>query len=363
MKLSANKSAAFIEKPDMGLRIFLLYGPDAGLVRERAQKLAAKCVPDVNDPFSVSEISPSSLDENPSRFHDEMSSISMMGGRRLVRLRDAGEASVFGAIDHLLSNLPSGDSVAILEAGELDKRSKLRNRIEDDPKAMAIPCYAEEGADLTQTISAMIKAEGFTIDRDALSALAAALPPDRSGIRMEIDKLITYAMNPVRAVVPSPDGTERMTEKIHEPDKKITTEHVTACITDAAGEEVDDAVWAAASGDIAKLDAMLAKLHAEGVQPIQFLRAATRHLSKIYEGLGKMNDENMGAMEAVKTMRPPIFFKREAQMQKQLRSWSTGKVMDALCALLEAEMKCKATGLPAERLSERALYNVARLGK
>ncbi|MDX1921578.1 MAG: DNA polymerase III subunit delta [Alphaproteobacteria bacterium] len=343
MKLTANKSAGFIEKPDMAMRVFLVYGPDAGLVRERAQKLCAKCVPDVNDPFSVSEISPSTLDENPSRLHDEMSSISMMGGRRLVRMRDAGEASAFSAIDHLLSNLPSGDSVLVLEAGELDKRSKLRNRVEDDAKAMAIPCYAEEGADLTATISSMIKAEGFTIDRDALAALAAVLPPDRSGIRMEVDKLISYAWK--------------------ETDKKITTEHISACITDAAGEEVDDAVWAAASGDIAKLDAMLAKLHAEGVQPIQFLRAATRHLTKIYEGLGKMEEEHMGAMEAVKTMRPPIFFKREAQMQKQLRTWTLGKVMDAMCALLEAEMKVKTTGMPADRLGERALYNVARLGK
>jgi DNA polymerase III subunit delta len=343
MKLTANKSAAFVEKPDMSVRVFLLYGPDAGLVRERAQKLAAKCVPDVNDPFSVSELSGASLGEHPSRLHDEMSSISMMGGRRLVRLRDAGDGNAFSAIDHLLSHLPSGDSVAILEAGELDKRSKLRNRVEDDAKAMAIPCYAEEGADLSNTIATMIKAEGFQIDRDALTALCAVLPPDRSGIRMEVDKLITYAWR--------------------EPDKRITVEHITACITDAAGEEVDDAVWAAASGDMVKLDAMLAKLNAEGVQPIVFLRAATRHLTKIYEGLGRMQSENMGAMEAVKSMRPPIFFKREAQMQKQLRTWTPAKIMDALCALLEAEMKCKTTGLPADRLSERALYNVARLGR
>ena len=362
MKLTANKSAAFVEKPDLGVRVFLLYGPDAGLVRERAQKLAAKCVPDINDPFSVSELSGNALGEHPSRFHDEMSTISMMGGRRLVRMRDAGDGSAFGAVDYLLSNLPPSDSIAILEAGDLDKRSKLRNRIEDDAKAMAIPCYAEEGAALTDTIQAMIKAEGFTIDRDALIALSAILPPDRSGIRMEVDKLISYVWSPVRAVVPSLDGTERMTVK-QEPDKKITTEHIKDCITDAAGEEVDDAVWAAASGDIAKLDAMLAKLHAEGVQPIQFLRAAMRHLTKIYEGLGKMQDENMGAMETVKSMRPPIFFKREAQMQKQLRSWTPAKIMEALNTLLDTEMKCKMTGLPADRLGERAMYNVARLGK
>jgi DNA polymerase III subunit delta len=343
MKLTANKSAGFVDKPDKNLRVFLLYGPDTGLVRERAQKLATQFVTDVNDPFSVSDLNGNSLSDTPSRLNDEMASISMLGGRRLVRVRDAGADSAFKAVDDLLSNLPRGDSVAILEAGELDKRSKLRNRVEDDNAAIAIPCYAEEGAALTDTIRAMVQANNFTIDRDALSALAATLPPDRIGVRMEMDKLMSYAM--------------------HEPQKKIMLEHVTACITDAAGEEVDDAVWAAASGDMATLDKTLAKLAAEGVQPIQFLRAAMRHLTKLYEGLCKMQEEQMGAMEAVKSMRPPIFFKREAAMQSQLRKWTPAKIMDALNALLEAEVKCKMSGLPADRLGERALYNVARLGR
>ncbi len=43
---------AFLARPDPGRPIILLYGPDAGLVRERAEALLASAVDDPNDPFS-----------------------------------------------------------------------------------------------------------------------------------------------------------------------------------------------------------------------------------------------------------------------------------------------------------------------
>src|SRR3981189_1625799 len=44
---------AFLARPDAGRPIILLYGPDAGLVRERADALLAPAVDPPNDPFSL----------------------------------------------------------------------------------------------------------------------------------------------------------------------------------------------------------------------------------------------------------------------------------------------------------------------
>src|SRR3954466_15813867 len=43
----------FLKAPDPARPIILLYGPDAGLVRERADALAASAVDDPSDPFSL----------------------------------------------------------------------------------------------------------------------------------------------------------------------------------------------------------------------------------------------------------------------------------------------------------------------
>jgi DNA polymerase-3 subunit delta len=342
MKLSVSKAAGFVDRPDKTLRLFLLYGPDAGLVRERGIMLARHFVPDINDPFSVSDLGPSTLAEEPARLNDDLATTSMLGGRRLVRVLHAGD-SVFPAVDQALSHPVPGDSVAIIEAGDLDKRSKLRLRVEDDPRAMAIPCYQEEGAALTGTLMAMAKAEGFTFDRDALALLSERLPPDRSGIRMEVDKLLTYALSNA--------------------DKKISLTDIEAAISDGRAEDVDEAIWAAGGGDAQRLDQHLQRLAAEGTAPVVLLRSMQRHLLRLYEAIALMQAEKMGAAEAVKSLKPPVFFKREAAMLAQLKKWNARKIERALALILIAEAKTKTSHLPAELIGQKTLFQITALAR
>lgn len=339
MKLSVSKSAAFIEQPDKTLCLYLLYGPDAGLVRERGTALAKKFVADLSDPFAVADIGADTLHADAASLGDELATVPMLGDWRLVRVKDAGD-NVFAAVDAALEHPPKGRAIAILEAGDLDKRSKLRLRVEDDARAMAIPCYAEEGYALDKTVQGMIKAEGFSIDRDALAMMVDLLPPDRIGIRLETDKLISYCLKAA--------------------DKRITREDVQAALTDNAAEDIDDAVWAAASADIRTLDATLERLSAQDVQPVALLRGMQRHLLRLYEVRAHMA-QGLSMAEALKELRPPVFFKREKQMLDQARRWSLPALHTALHALVEAEVQCKSTGTPAERMAERALLGLGKL--
>jgi DNA polymerase III subunit delta len=338
MKLSVAKANGFIEKPDTHLKIYLVYGPDSGMVRENAQKLLKQFVKDVNDPFSVCAVEGSTLAKDPARFGDEMASQSLMGGRRVVHVQDAGD-EIFLQVDrYLLSDAP-GDSVAILEGGELEKRSKLRGRIEDDPKCMAIPCYPEEGAALETRVRNMLQEQGFSASREALSKLSALLPPDRIGLRLEVDKLVTYAL--------------------HDPHKRITAEMVDACMSDGGEQDMDEAVTAAASGEAAKLEKQMKRLQGAGAAPVALLRAAQRHMLRLYEARARMDNEGKSADEAMKSLRPPVFFKQEASFRNQLRRWSPLALERANALLLRAEAQVKSSNMPAELIAEKALRDIA----
>src|SRR6516164_4406411 len=91
MKLPASRIAAFLQRPDRTIRAVLLYGPDTGLVRERAETLARTVCPDLKDPFRVADLSGSTLAADPARLADEAAQMSLMGGRRVVRVRDAAD--------------------------------------------------------------------------------------------------------------------------------------------------------------------------------------------------------------------------------------------------------------------------------
>ena len=139
---------AFLARPDAGRPIILLYGPDAGLVRERADALIASAVDDPNDPFSLVRLDGDELAAEPSRLVDEAMTIPMFGGRRAIRVR-AGSRSFASGVD-TLADSPLKDCRIVIEAGELRPESPLRKACERAKTAVAIACYPDTERDLAQ---------------------------------------------------------------------------------------------------------------------------------------------------------------------------------------------------------------------
>src|ERR1700750_2498853 len=83
---------SFLARPDPGRPIILLYGPDAGLVRERADALMKPAVDTVADPFSRVRLDGDELSAEPSRLVDEALTVPLFGGRRAIRVRGGARA-------------------------------------------------------------------------------------------------------------------------------------------------------------------------------------------------------------------------------------------------------------------------------
>ncbi|MDO9125444.1 MAG: DNA polymerase III subunit delta, partial [Parvibaculum sp.] len=124
MKIAPREADRFTAKPDPKAVAVLVYGPDAGLVRERIKTMTKTVVDDPADPFRISDLTDGDLKQDPARLSDEAASIAMLGGRRVVRVRGAsdGTAKIF---ESFLDN-PAGDALVLVEAGELTPRSALR---------------------------------------------------------------------------------------------------------------------------------------------------------------------------------------------------------------------------------------------
>ncbi len=338
MKLQGRGIDAFLRAPDPKVRAVLVYGPDAGLVRERAERLGRLVVPDLGDPFRVSDLAARTIADEPGRLADELAAQSLIGGRRLVRIRD-GDDSVATAFDRVLKakdGVP-GDALAVVEAGELGLRSRLRQLFEQVGVAAALPCYVEDEGRLGPILAERLSAAGFSIDRDALALLAANLVGDRMLAQRELEKLILYM------------GEAR----------RITLDDASACIGDSASLDLGVPALAAASGDAAALDRAIGRLYAEGTNPIAILRAAQRHFQRLHLAAA---DVASGASPeaAMEGLRPPVFFRDKAVFAGQLRRWSLADLAAALARLTEAEAACKRTGAPDDVLCARALLTLAR---
>src|SRR3981189_199122 len=182
---------AVLARPDPGRPIILLYGPDAGLVRERADALLASAVDDPNDPFSLVRLDGDAFSCAPSRLVEEAMTIPMFGGRRAIRVR-AGSRSFASGVD-TLAEMPIKDCRIVIEAGELRPESPLRKACERAKTAVAIACYPDGERDLAKLIDDEMRASGLRIAPDARAVLTALLGGDRQASRNELRKLALYS--------------------------------------------------------------------------------------------------------------------------------------------------------------------------
>jgi len=338
MRLPAGRVEAFLRRPDPEIRAVLLYGPDAGLVRERADTIACTVCPDLRDAFLVAEIPAGVLTADPARLADEAAQISLMGGRRVVRVRDAGDgvATIFG---HFLAEA-RGDAIVVAEAGDLPRRSSLRRIFEEGPAAAAIGCYPDGPRELAAVIRDSLGTHRVTASRDAVAFLVEHLGGDRLLTRSELDKFALYAG----------DGGQ------------IELDDARLAIGDSAAISLDDAVLAAADGDAAALERALGRVFQEGESPVTVIRALLRHLQRLHLLAARVaTGESIDAV--LRGARPPIFFKQQDNFRRQLGLWRDDPLRRQLDALAEAETQMKTTGMPAETICRAAMLATTQMAR
>ena len=338
MKVAANRADGFVRSPPAELRVALVYGPDEGLVRERAICLGETVVPDLADPFLVTELSGGDLTADPALLADEVAAISLTGGRRLIRIRDVGDSAA-PILKSVLEN-GTGDTMTVLQAGQLGPRSALRKLAESHAAAAAIPCYVDDDASLERVIRETLASHDVSISAEASGWLVGRLGSDRAVSRGEAEKLALYAGR----------------------GGQLDLEATMACIGDSASESLDDLIYAAADGDSNAVDLGIMRCFQAGSSAVGILRAMTNHLLRLEAaGVRIQSGEDAGAV--LKSLRPPIFFKLERRFRGQLSIWRGQALARALQLTLDAELNCKRTGIPEDPVCGRALLQIASLAR
>lgn len=312
----------------------LIYGADVGQVRETATALAQTVVDDLKDPFRVAELDIAGLKEDPARLADEAAAMSLTGGRRVVRVRGAGD-SITKIFDSFFNDLV-GDALIVVEADSLDSRSSLRKLFEKTDRCAAIACYADEAGSLKSLIEGILRDRQIQASPDAISYLTTSLGGDRMAIRSEIEKL---------ALLVGDGGS-------------VDLETAQATVGDSAAVAIDDVITAVAGGAPKVLQRSLDRALLEGANAIQVLRAAQRHFHRLATARDRM-DSGQSADAAMKSLRPPVFFKQAPAFRNQLQFWGRKKLTAAMDRLIDAELQCKTTGMPADTICGQTLLGLA----
>jgi DNA polymerase-3 subunit delta len=332
----------FLGHPTPGVRVALIWGKDRGGVRERANILAAKVCDNPDDPFDAALLSEADIDSDGARLADELSAISMLGGRRLVRLRltaekPAVDRAVAEALTAHAEGLYNPDAFFLIEAAALERGSALRKAAEGSRSAaVSIPVYEDETGDVARMVREALAADKIGLNPEALELFVGRLPKERGVARQEIERLVLYL---------GPGSGITATAADLAPYLGVEPE---ASLSDAAAD--------AFGGRAALAHAALRRARAEGEAGPAAVRAIGNHLGRLRRAM-ILTGNGAGPQEAAKSV--GVFWKQEREFLRQMKGWKLDD-LDALQGeVLDADRACKTTGSPEHLIVERLALAIA----
>jgi DNA polymerase-3 subunit delta len=338
LKLDKPKLEQVLKSPD-SIGALLFYGPDEGLAHEYAGLAQRAVLGAGDDPFRLAELTPDEIRADGARLADELNAISMLGGRRVVRIAQASNAIAEQIASAIAVQAP-GSALLVVEAGDIGTRAELVKVFDSAANAGVFACYRDGESQLGALIASHLKAGGHAIARDAQAYLAERLGGDRGVTRSELDKLMLY---------------------VGEPKREITLADAMACIGDRAAFLFDDLIGAAVDGNAADLDRQYA-LSLSEIGAIKLLRESAKYLQRLHQIVARMalGDSFETAASA---LRPPLFFKQRDRMQRHVRQWSSARIGRALDLLIEAETEAMRAHSIGGEIAQRALMDIAALAR
>src|SRR5215467_3806235 len=285
----------FVAQPDSGKPVILVFGPDAGLVRERADALIRSAVDDPRDPFGLARLEGDALADAPERLVEEAHTVPLFGGRRAILVK-AGSRNFSAAVERVVAAPPGIDCRIIIEAGDLKRGAPLRTLCERAPIVAALPCYADSARDLGRLIDEEMRRSGMAITPNARALLTSLIGGDRRASRSEIEKLTVYALG----------------------ENSIDVPDVMAVVADATVPAVDSLIDAAFAGWASDVEINFGKVQSSGVSASTIAAAFVRQTAALH--MFRLAVESGTSIDDLLRRTPAIHFSRVKAVRAALET-------------------------------------------
>ena len=330
---------AFITSPPADVTAVLLYGPDAGLIKERADTIVKSVAEGSDDPFTIVSLDNETITETPARLFEESNAISMFGGRRVIRVNGASD-KIAKTAENIVSD-DKNQNLVVFVAGDLSPKSKLRSLFDKSKTQKSIACYQDNERDIANILNKRLQEDSIRIDNDARGWVLSHLGSDRANSRSEIEKLCLYA---------GQNG-------------HIDLDMATRLVGDNQALDLSEMVFAAFDGNHNQIEHHFSQLVAEGVSPVAMLRTISNHIMKLQLILTTASQDNKSPSTVINDLRPPVFWKLKPRMENHVRTWNQGKLSRILSECIQTEKQSKLTGRPVDIMVNRLLHQISAMAK
>ena len=320
MKISSSKLSEFFANPT-AYKSVLFYGNDQSRINLYSQKIL--CALNADGASSITRIECQNGEKDLEQFFLSATTVPMFHKRSLIFLSDAND-TLCATLKQMMQNIHPNHCYVVLQAQELTKHSALKAYYENDEQLASLGCYKEN--DVAHIVHEFLAEHDITCDKSAFKMLCFSLQNSAACIEPELKKLLLYL------------GTE----------KELRAEDISSSMSLDLDPALDDICNAVAEGDLQNFVESSDKLFQRKTSPILIIRSSMKYFITL-EHLIRKTKTGLSVDAAIKSMRPPIFFKLIPQFTKHTKAVKYSTVCMIIRYLFDLEARLKSPDMSSQQ--------------
>ncbi len=321
------KSFEVSKKEISSIKLFLVYGENQGLKKEIIDTIKSK------DSGKEIKYEETQILANKLFFYNEIKNRSLFDENKIYLIERCTEKISDIVFEVINSKI---DDLIIINCGNLEKKSKLRNFVEKSENAAIIPTYKDNSQSLVNIAKSFFTEKKIDISYETINLLVNRCNGDRGNLKQELKKISNYII-----------------------DKKIISLKEISILTNLSENySASELVDATLSKNLKKTQEILDENNYSQEDTFLVLRVFLHKTKKILNLIENI-DKETNIEKVIADYKPPIFWKDKPIIKKQLQLWSFKTINELIYKLNDIELKAKKNNTTSLILMKNFIYEVA----
>ena len=310
-------------------KFFLLYGENEGFKLQAIKKEFENKFLGETQTYEEKEIL-----NNENAFFDSINSKSFFEKEKLIiinRCTDKLKDTIEEIVEKKIIDIK-----IILNAGILEKKSKLRSFFEKSKEGVCIPFYADSAQTLSAIVNNFFREKKISISQQTINLLVDRCRGDRQNLNNELDKISNYSLNR----------------------KNINLDEILKLTNLAENYNASELIDGCLSKNLKKTVNILNENNYSAEDCILITRTFLIKLKRLFK-IKKELELTKNIDNVITAFKPPIFWKDKETVKQQVGKWHLNQIENLIFETNEIELLIKKNSVNSLNILSDFIINKA----
>jgi len=290
---------------------FLFHGENQGLKNEIIEKKFKQNYTDNVYYYDESEVL-----QNKDNFYNQILSKSFFENEKLIIINRISD-KITDIVEEIIEKKIS-DLVLVLNANNLEKKSKIRSLFDKNQKTISIPIYEDNDQTLISIVNEFFKNKKIPISQQSVNLLVNRCRGDRQNLNNELQKIESFILNKKKIDI---NDLLKLTNLAENYD-------ISQLVDNCLAKNKKKTIHILSENNYSLEDCMII---------IRTFLIKSKRLLRLCDNYKNKKNVN----DVISSFKPPVFWKDKIIVEQQIKSWNDNTVKNLIYKINEIELLIK----------------------